>query len=70
LGQSENESKQNQSALQHESSVSSSSATLSRHHWLVKKWGRIFRVGVHIIEERKTTRSLLAFIWHKYVWGK
>jgi len=35
LGQSEKQ--QNQSALQHESSVNSSSATLSRHRWLVKK---------------------------------
>jgi hypothetical protein len=35
LGQSEDQ--QNQSALQHESSVNSSSATLSRHCWLVKK---------------------------------
>jgi hypothetical protein len=35
LGQSEDQ--QNQRALQHESSVSSSSATLSRHRWLVKK---------------------------------
>jgi hypothetical protein len=60
---------QNQSALQHESSVNSSSATLSRHCWLVKEWGRIFRVGVHIIEERKTTGSLLDLTsGHKYAW--
>jgi hypothetical protein len=35
LGHSKDQ--QNQNALQHESSVNSSSATLSRHRWLVKK---------------------------------
>jgi hypothetical protein len=49
LGQSKDQD--NQSALQHESSVSSSSATLSRHRWLVKKWGKLFMVGIHKIEE-------------------
>jgi hypothetical protein len=49
LGQDEDQ--QNQTSLQHESSVNSSSATLSRHRWLVKKCGRIFRIGVNIIEE-------------------
>jgi hypothetical protein len=38
-------------SLHNESSVNSSSATLSRHRWLVKKCGRILRVEAHIIEE-------------------
>jgi hypothetical protein len=43
LGQSKDQ--QNQNLLQHESSVNSSLATLSRHCWLVKKRGRIYMQG-------------------------
>ena len=55
LAQSENQN--NQSVLQHESSVNSSLTTLSRHRWLVKKCGRVLRVGIHIIEEWQGSSS-------------
>jgi hypothetical protein len=45
-GLGEGQNQDNHSTLQHESSVNSSSATLSRHRWLVKKCGRIYRVRV------------------------